>query len=302
MEKLLERIANYVVINAINDNIGIGLLNGKTGIAVFLYHYSRFSGKKSYENVADILIDNVIKNITPNLNFDIFNGISGINIGLKYLIKNHFLEYDNDLEDEWNLVRTRMTNNVTDLNFGDKINLSLSDFFMLSKLSSEDIIKGKDIICNYIIKYRFFFTKENYGIPLPIINSMLHFFYILEKEGVISIEIEQLLLNIFEYVKRRLENFKFDNNGDKLILTELLLKLNYIKGKDFLNEKLVNYYRQLIWEDFLNNYLWQNILYDLPKNNDFQYIENIALAIEDNIVPIPLYKGISSIGLYLMKQ
>ena len=47
----LRRIANVLLLNAsFIDNPG--LLNGKMGIAIFFYHYSRYTKNKIYEDYA----------------------------------------------------------------------------------------------------------------------------------------------------------------------------------------------------------------------------------------------------------
>jgi hypothetical protein len=70
ISKPLERIANLLFLNtSFIDNPG--LFAGKTGIAIFLYHYGRYSGEKNFTDYAGELIDEIYEDVnkTSPLNF-----------------------------------------------------------------------------------------------------------------------------------------------------------------------------------------------------------------------------------------
>ena len=93
--QLLQRIARYLMLHAsFTDNIG--LLNGKTGIAIFFYHYFRFTGKKLYCDFADVLVNEIYKEIHVNTPLNFKDGLCGIGWGIEHLIRNHFVEADRD--------------------------------------------------------------------------------------------------------------------------------------------------------------------------------------------------------------
>ena len=98
--ELLQRIARYLMIHSSISN-NTGLLNGKTGIAVFFYHYARYTGKRIYDDFAGELIDEIYKEITVNIPLNFKDGLCGIGWGIGYLIRNGFVEADPDevLED-----------------------------------------------------------------------------------------------------------------------------------------------------------------------------------------------------------
>ena len=111
-EELLQRIARYLMLHAsFYDNIG--LLNGKTGIAIFFYHYAKHSGKSFYADFARELIAEIYKEIQVNTPLNFADGLCGIAWGLGYLIKNGFVKANPDevLEDldkrimEWDVRR-----------------------------------------------------------------------------------------------------------------------------------------------------------------------------------------------------
>ncbi len=91
----LQRIANVLLLNAsFLDNPG--LLNGKMGIAIFCYHYSRYSKNKIYEDYAGELVDEIYEEINTSTPVDFENGLTGIGWGIEYLVKNGFVQADTD--------------------------------------------------------------------------------------------------------------------------------------------------------------------------------------------------------------
>ncbi|GHS98500.1 hypothetical protein FACS189421_07220 [Bacteroidia bacterium] len=111
-DEILQRIARYLMLHGSFTN-NIGLLNGKTGIALFLYHYFRYTGKKLYDDFAGELIDEIYKEIHLETPLNFKDGLCGIAWGMEYLIKNRFVDANPDeiLEDldkrivEWDVRR-----------------------------------------------------------------------------------------------------------------------------------------------------------------------------------------------------
>lgn len=86
----LKKIANVLVLNAsFTDNPG--LLNGKMGIAIFFYHYSRYSDNKNYEEYAGELIDEIYSEINTNTPVNLADGLIGIGWGIEYLVQSGFV-------------------------------------------------------------------------------------------------------------------------------------------------------------------------------------------------------------------
>jgi len=71
-----------------------GLFYGKIGIAVFFFHYARFSGNTSFLDYAMALIEKAQKQITDKTTMRYDIGISGIGVAVEYLLQNDFLEAD----------------------------------------------------------------------------------------------------------------------------------------------------------------------------------------------------------------
>lgn len=95
VENRLHRIANVLLLNASFIN-NIGLLNGKMGIAIFFYQYSKFSGNKIFSGYAGELIDEIYEEILQNSPVDYADGLAGLGPGIGYLVNKGFIEADID--------------------------------------------------------------------------------------------------------------------------------------------------------------------------------------------------------------
>lgn len=91
----LQCLVNILLLNAgFIESIGLG--KGKLGIAIFFYHYARYTGSKLYEEFADSLLDEVSDQLNTSTPLDFENGLTGIGWGIVYLVKNSFIEGDID--------------------------------------------------------------------------------------------------------------------------------------------------------------------------------------------------------------
>lgn len=77
-----------------------GLYNGKLGMAIIFYEYSRYSGDRLYEQFSDEIIDSIL-DLPASLSFRFSDGLTGIGWGITYLLKEKFIEGDiNDILSE----------------------------------------------------------------------------------------------------------------------------------------------------------------------------------------------------------
>ena len=74
----------------------IGLLNGKTGIAIFFFHYAKFIKNRDYNDFACELVGEIYKEINTCLTCDFSDGLCGIGWGMLYLMEQNFIEGDPD--------------------------------------------------------------------------------------------------------------------------------------------------------------------------------------------------------------
>lgn len=85
MDRQLRIIANAIVSNLENTE-RIGLMDGKMGICLFLYHYAHYTGVSMYERLAEKLLDHILSQLHPNIDHNVMSGLAGIGIGLSWII------------------------------------------------------------------------------------------------------------------------------------------------------------------------------------------------------------------------
>ena len=92
--KPLEKIVQTLIINGslLEHN---GLFYGKTGIAIFFFHYAQYTGNELFQDYAMYLIEDVQKQIPNTLSTRYDIGLSGIGVAFEYLLQNDFLEVEN---------------------------------------------------------------------------------------------------------------------------------------------------------------------------------------------------------------
>jgi len=94
LDDILKKIEEQAVTNQ-------GIMKGKAGILIFLYHYARFSKNEAIEAKADALLDDLLSGIQADTSYGFYNGLCGIGWSIEYLVNHGFLEGDTNeiLED-----------------------------------------------------------------------------------------------------------------------------------------------------------------------------------------------------------
>ena len=95
-----------------------GLYYGKTGIAIFFFHYARQTGSALFQQYAMDLIEALLKQITTKTETRYDIGIAGIGAGFEYFLQNGFIEAeDNDFFEEFDdrIYRATLYETYTDL-------------------------------------------------------------------------------------------------------------------------------------------------------------------------------------------
>ena len=91
----LQMIFDTLVTGArFSDNTG--LLNGKTGIALFLFHLARATGNSEYEAYAGEMIDQIMESLHETGTADYADGLAGFGVGISYMIRQRFIGGDAD--------------------------------------------------------------------------------------------------------------------------------------------------------------------------------------------------------------
>ena len=228
IDSRLQRIANVLLLNAsFIDNPG--LLNGKMGIAIFFYHYSRYTKNKTYEDYAGELIDEIYEEINTGTPVDFANGLTGIGWGIEYLVRNKYVQTDTDesLTDIDNAIYKHQINNPILINSGD--DLFGYGFYHIGRLLGHKIddenlntlIKKHHLIflideCERLLIHKRYLDFNILSLSAGTINSFLWFLLEMYQLGLFPFKVRKLLLSLPDYLIFRIKENEM--SGDSLVL------------------------------------------------------------------------------------
>jgi hypothetical protein len=233
------------------DNIG--LLNGKMGIAIFFYHYSRYCGNKIYEDYAGELIDEIYEEINSSTPVNFANGLTGIGWGIEYLIQNKFVDADSDeaLAEIDNAVYLSMLNNPLLLDDGK--DLFGYGLYCISRLLGHEgddnnlttLIKKEHLIyltdeCERLLVHKRYLEFNILQFSASTLNSLLWFLLEIEKLALFPSKARKVLKYLPDYISH--EQGVLSGNADMFILHMLSKKA----AGQFTDESLRKQYLSLI--------------------------------------------------------
>jgi hypothetical protein len=96
MKQDLYQIADKLLLNGTLTRCP-GLVHGKMGIAVFFFHYAQYTNNVLFADYALDMIVEIQNQIHINSSADHKRGIAGIGVGIDYLIRNQFLNAEDDV-------------------------------------------------------------------------------------------------------------------------------------------------------------------------------------------------------------
>ena len=117
IEQDLRQIVDMILLNGTLTECP-GLVHGKTGIAVFFFHYARHTGDELFADYAMDLISEMLNQIHVNSPADYEKGLAGIGAGIYYMIRNDFLNVEDDIYEDFDqrMVRAVMFDPCPDFN------------------------------------------------------------------------------------------------------------------------------------------------------------------------------------------
>jgi len=151
IEKDLQQIADMLLLNGTLTECP-GLVHGKMGIAVFFFHYALHTGEELFADYAMDLIDEMLNQIHVNSLANYERGIAGIGVGIDYLIRNSFLNVEDDIcEDlDQRIVRAVLYDPCED--FSQYNGLTGYGYYWITRLRYEaSLIKAKDCLLRIIV-------------------------------------------------------------------------------------------------------------------------------------------------------
>jgi len=91
---LLKHLSFYIM--SVCESTPPGLFYGKTGMVIFFYKYADYTKDNKYSDIASSLLDQIVKQLHEGMKINLCEGISGIALGILYLLDNKFIDGDPD--------------------------------------------------------------------------------------------------------------------------------------------------------------------------------------------------------------
>jgi hypothetical protein len=299
-EILLRRIANTILLN-ISEVSNIGLFNGKMGIALFLYHYSRIDKNQIYDKFAEELLDNVFLSLDRTLSADISNDLAEIGWGINYLIKNKFVDADANVLDEVDTflyelkhkdILVKTSNNCPF--FSKEMYLVERDYG--AKLLEESLLELKEMLSQ----------KDKY-FNLCYLNSLIYAI----SQMTLKTELSNAILSIiYTNIIHSIDN-KYYFPADILVLSNIIRSFNLKQNSGFENEKWIGLLETLDCNN--SNGIFNTGIYDMIYDklkiiessvcdkiemNDVE--KQVNFMIKDVNRNLSLHNGLAGIGLTLI--
>ncbi len=175
----LQLIANTILCNY-SMTTTPNLVNGRMGVCLFLYEYARLTGIKECEDIADDMIDLIFKVLRKGQNEDNISSLSGIGIGIIYLITHQFLE-DTDEHDSLEEVDKYLQQTVETAETASEMVVQAALYFIYRYLYYRTGLDGRYFhkLAEQLVKL--FQNSENKGRENEIIS-----YFILQNVTLIS--------------------------------------------------------------------------------------------------------------------
>lgn len=90
----IERLNNKLLSSLNDTNYPLGLADGKMGICIYFYVLSRQRQNAGYKAIAGKILDDIFQGIKEVASIDVKSGLSGVGLGIDYLIRNNYIKGD----------------------------------------------------------------------------------------------------------------------------------------------------------------------------------------------------------------
>lgn len=305
MTNNLRKIANTLVLYSYHIE-NKGFINGKMGIAFFLYHCARYTKDMEYNDFADDILDNILATI-DRVPIDFENGLTGISWAIGYLMRNGFL--DGDPDEAFQYVDNRVflyagMGNVRNEFPGQ--GLYLLSRIRDSKTGQKYIDTAEKIVDHYCMQLK----EKTQLISLYYLNSLLYFFIYIDKLNICGKQLKEAKKLILEQINISLTEDVVDNS-DKYVFYEILKligtkqKSRWKKILELQNHDSMINNKEITVDQFSKKSILNMLYFDkksaIPSvESIYQYIneKQESLTIHDFL----LANGLAGLGLGLIQN
>lgn len=233
----LKQIADVITANTpyIKD---LSLFNGKTGIALFLYHYSDFTGNSFYKEFAGKILEEVSDNISTVSSPGFLDGLTGIGWAIEYFARNGFIDTNTDealQELDEVIFSAKLQRYITDHDNEDMFGYGL---YYLSRLGNNKrvqnaairILKEQALLflaeeCEMMLRSK----KGTYALHPNVVSSIAFFFLELNRNNIYPEKAAVVLKDLGRHFEAA-ERF-FNDRADTGVLIQLKHAVDLVREK-----------------------------------------------------------------------
>ena len=239
----------------------IGLLNGRMGICILLYYYSRYFKSEEAEKHACFLIDSIYRD-TNNNSLDFGTSLLWVAWGLNYLYKNGFVEADIDevLKDLDITVCNRYSKNIS-------LGIYITCRMQTSKY--EDIWKEKGILWLENVEK---LIVQQIKMNISDLSLLLYCFQKFQYYNISVNYLERLKNSLLSY--NRFLGKVYISNTDMILLHSLIGQNDLF----FIEPNVLNSSLKDINKFFLNRLIYDGVIINTPEC----YLKGISSIICEN--------------------
>ena len=292
-KEILRQIINIISVNLQRES-RTGLLQGKIGIAILLYHYLHYSGNDRYAFFPEEYLGNIEKYISAKTKKNIADEVGGIGWGIDYMIRKGLVDADDDVLDE---VDETMGEKMGPESFlkevAEKLPLFSKGLYFLQRDKSEMVRESLLEVINYIK------TNQDFRYPLMYINSIVYVALVSSKKYSNIAFCDELLDYLYEFATT--DTAKKIDSQDYLLLK---------KNISLMSEHQASKWSGLISEDQLSSDVtdcyWIDFLF--PEGERIPVdVENIHSWLQSFLQQfdyerLSIYKGLAGIGLAIINK
>jgi hypothetical protein len=231
VSEYLKRLIEQLFANIFSSE-NFDLLNGQAGVAILLYHYSRYKQQdKTIQSISDKLLDIVVEKISKESEYETVS----IAISICYLMKDKFIELDTSIfESVDNWIFNYKNKDGSHIDFSKKVLTGIYIYYRITFSESEDIIIWKKRMKDFFKAIHTMLYNELYRFNFPVFNcsdlsTILYLCFKFENDDDLKNEIGLIYKDLIPIIELSIR--EEDNNSAKYLLSWLLnntiLGLNY---------------------------------------------------------------------------
>ena len=206
---LLERLDVFVrkITETCNLIPRTGLMTGKMGIAILLYHYARYKNEPEIMDFADQLINSMMQETGLDYGKGLDEGLCGIAWGIDYLIKQQFIQAEVDIFEEIDACLFQEENRALylyDLDVEAEKGLYAWNRLFSCQSSEEHIWRQRMEKCVSHFHDIWIYRYTNYNLPVFPCRILIRFFHVCQtlwEHNQYRAETESLYEELPEIVK-----------------------------------------------------------------------------------------------------